>query len=187
MQGGIPRPARSGRSEVDPASDLNAPVDSERWAGHRREHEIHREAHAAELASLRTYFAAMMAESDRRLGVERNMLVTSVQERANEMERRLAALNELRNEVLADRSLFVTRVAFDPIAKRQETFLTRDYYDDQAKSFADKLDVNVAAIAELRREISNQRSRSAAYAAALGVAVVLMTAVVMVVQFASTS
>lgn len=165
--------------------DLSDPVDVERWFGHRREHEIRHEAYAAEVAAVRAHFDAMLSEWDRRLAAERQMLVTGVQERAVEMERRLTALNELRNEVLADRALFVTRAAFDPIAARQETFLRRDYYDDQSKSFADKLDVNVAAIAELRREISNQRSRAAAYAAALGIAVLVMTAVVMVVQFAS--
>jgi hypothetical protein len=86
--------------------------------------------------------------------------------------------------VLADRSQFVSRAAFEPVAARLETFMGRDYYDEQARSFTEKIDLNVAAIADLRREISNQRSRSAAYAAAVGIAVLVMTALVMVVQFA---
>jgi hypothetical protein len=162
------------------------PVDAERWAGHQREHAIRHEAYAAEMACAREYFEAVLAERDRRLAVEREMLATGVNQRAAEMERRLIGLNELRNEVLADRAQFVTRAAFEPVAARQESFLGRDYYLEQAKSLADKLDVNVAAIAELRREISNQRSRAAGYAAAVGIAVVVMTAVILLVQFTRT-
>jgi hypothetical protein len=166
--------------------DVGDPVDAQRWAGHQREHVIRHEAYIAEVASVQAYFEAVLVERDRRLEVEREMLATSVHQRAAEVERRLVGLNELRNEVLADRAQFVTRAAFEPVAARQESFLGRDYYLEQAKSLADKLDVNVAAIAELRREISNQRSRAAAYAAAVGIAVVVMTAVILLVQFTRT-
>jgi hypothetical protein len=48
-----------------------------------------------------------------------------------------------------------------------------------------KVSDNLAATAQLRTELSNQRSRAAAYAAAVGIAVVVVTTIMLVIKFAT--
>lgn len=132
--------------------------------------------------TLREYLESRINAIEQRLTSERTLLVHANDARTVELERRLNALNELRNEVLSDRALFVTRDAFEVVASRMATFLLREQYDEQQKGLVDKVDLNVGAIAEVRREISNVRSRNAGYAAALGLALTIITAVMTIIQ-----
>lgn len=132
---------------------------------------------------LREFLELRINELEKQVRSERALLVGAQAARDAELERRLTALNDLRNEVLSDRSLFVTRDAFEVVANRMGSFLLREYYEDQHRSLGDKVDLNIGAIAELRREISNVRSRNAAYAAALGAAFSIMTIVMVIIQF----
>ena len=125
----------------------------------------------------REHVLALIAEMDRRLTGEREQLMVALATRSQDMERRLAALNELRNEVLADRALFVTRDAFSIVAERVQAAVTREYYDEQHASLEAKVDINTAAVAAIR-------SRSAAYTAGIALAVTVLTAVTIVVSLA---
>lgn len=128
-----------------------------------------------EFITVREYVDLRLNELEKRLVGERALLVASNDDRRTEMERRLTALNELRNEVLADRALFVTRDAFGIVADRAGASVLREYFDEQHRSLADKVALNTAAVA-------NIRSRSAAYAAALGLAVTVLTAIILIIQ-----
>lgn len=100
--------------------------------------------------TLREFFELKLDELEKRLVAERSLLVIANNDRREEMERRLNALNELRNEVLADRSLFVTRDAFAIVAERVAGSVLREYYDGQHKTLTDKIDLNTAAIANIQ-------------------------------------
>lgn len=110
---------------------------------------------------------------------ERALLVAANHERQVELERRLTALNELRNEVLQDRTLFVTKDAFDIVAQKVNDSIARDYYDSQHEALQAIVSANTLSVA-------NIRSRGAGYTAAIAIAVVVLTAVIMIVQFAGT-
>lgn len=129
--------------------------------------------------AMREYFELRISEVDRRIVNERALLVVANHDRQAELERRLTALNELRNEVLQDRTLFVTKDAFDIVAQKVSDSITRDYYETQHQSLEKLVSINALAIA-------NMRSRSAAYTAAIGIAVIVLTAVILIVQFAGT-
>lgn len=133
--------------------------------------------------SLREFLEWRVDQLEKQFRNEGALVLAAQAARDIELERRLTALNDLRNEVLSDRSQFVTRDAFEVVANQLGTFLLREYYEDQHRSLADKVDLNIGAIAELRREISNVRSRNAAYAAALGAAFSIMTIVMVIIQF----
>lgn len=144
--------------------------------------------------TLREYIDLRFSELEQRNAAIRTLLIEATQDREREIERRLLSLNELRSEVLADRALFVTRVAFDAVATRIETFLDRRYYEEQHKALIEKLDMtaaaltgkldsHIAALADLRTEISSVRSRNAGMVAALGVALTVVTIVMIVVTF----
>lgn len=130
-----------------------------------------------ESITLREYVDLRLAELEKRLTGERALLVAANNDRRVELERRLDALNELRNEVLQDRTLFVTKDAFELVATRAGNSVLREYYDEQHRALTDKVALNTAAVA-------NIRSRSAAYAAALGLAVTVLTAIMIIVQYA---
>jgi hypothetical protein len=125
----------------------------------------------------REHLLALIGAMDRRLAAERDALTVALQTRAQDMERRLAALNELRNEVLADRALFVTRDAFTIVAERVQAAVTREYYDEQHASLEAKVDINTATIAAIR-------SRSAAYTAGITFAFLVLAGVIAAVSLA---
>ncbi len=135
------------------------------------------------ILGLREYLELLLREAERRADIQRALLLRSLEERDSQLERRLNTLNELRSEVLTDRALFTPKVAFDTVASRLEHFLTREYYEEQHKGLSEKVDVNVAALAELRREISNLRSRNAGYAAALALAITVFSVILVILQF----
>jgi len=123
----------------------------------------------------RAYLDLRLTELEKRLTGERALLVVANADRQAEMERRLTGLNELRNEVLADRSLFVTKDAFELVSTRAGSSVLREYYDEQHQNLAERVGANAQAIASMR-------SRSAAYTAAMGMALTLLTAVVIIIQ-----
>ncbi len=127
--------------------------------------------------TLREYFDLRMNELEKRLVGERALLVAANADRSAELERRLTLLNELRNEVLADRALFVTRDTFQIVAERLNATLTREYYEQQHEVLNKEVTANTATIATIR-------TRSAAFAAAIAICVTVLTAVILVIQIA---
>lgn len=157
-------------------------------ARHRPDAGHLRELFDMQMAAMREHFELRLVELEKRIGGERALLVAANVERQQEMERRLAALNELRGEVLADRALFVTRDAFEIVAGRIPTFLVREYYDEQHHALAEKVETATASLADKvdlnTTAISNIRSRAAAYAAGMGLAITVLTAIVIIIQLA---
>lgn len=127
------------------------------------------------LEALYQYLELRISELEKRLLGERELLVASTAARAGELERRLATLNDLRNEVMADRALFVTRDTFQLVLDRLSTIVVREYYDEQHRALAEKVDISTAAIATMR-------ARSAAYAAAVALSLTILTAIVLIIQ-----
>lgn len=127
---------------------------------------------------IRRYFDLRISEIEKRMMGERAILVSANADRQAELERRLTALNELRTEVLQDRSLFVTKDAFDIVFTKVNAAIPREYYESQHDTLQKVVNTNTTAIA-------NMRSRSAAYTAAIGIAVIVLTAIILIVQFAS--
>ncbi len=129
------------------------------------------------VADLRTHFELRLAELEKRMSGERALLIAANNDRQSEMERRLTALNALRSEVLQDRLLYVTKDAFEIVLNRTSASLPREYYETQHEAVERRIAENAAAIATIR-------SRNAAYTAAIGLAVMALTAIILIVQFA---
>lgn len=118
-----------------------------------------------------------------RLYSERGILLEMTREREANMERRLNALNELRNEVLKDRNLFITKDTFEAKIDRLDSFLPRDYFDEQHAALKDRVDANADTLKTLQNEVGNLKTRFASYAAAFGASVLLITVLVAVLTF----
>jgi hypothetical protein len=130
-----------------------------------------------QLVAQRQWFELRITDMEKWHLEERLLLRAATEGRLDEMTRRLAMLNELRNEVLSDRALFVTRDAFEIVSARVAACVSREYYDEQHRSLTDKVNINTTALLSFR-------SRSAAYTAAIGLAVTVITAILIVIQFA---
>lgn len=133
--------------------------------------------------SYKEYVDLRLTEFEKRNDAIRALMSGAIHDREREMERRLAFLNELRGEVIADRQLFVPKVEFDSLAIRVNATLDRTYYEEQHKALGEKVDRNIADLATLRTEISNVRSRNAGLGTALGVALTLVTIIMIILSF----
>lgn len=111
------------------------------------------------LADQRTYFERLFSEHDKHHERDRLANTNAIKEAREGIEKRLGALNELREEVNEDRALLVPRAIFDA---RMET--------------QDK------AIDAIARALNEQRGRQAAFALLLTISVAVIGAAALLVQ-----
>lgn len=122
--------------------------------------------------SLREYVDVRLAELERRLTGERQLLVAANEDRRTEMERRLNTLNELRAEVVSDRGLLVRREFLDATLESMEKAL-------EARRVSDK--AALERLAEDIRSIQKADANLQGRLWALGVGLTIVVVVVNVV------
>jgi chromosome segregation ATPase len=110
------------------------------------------------LADQRSYFERLLAEHEAHHNRDREANERALDEARVRMEQRLGALNELRQEVTEDRGQLVQRSTFE--ARMEAADKDRGVIRDD--------------LASMRTEVSNMRGRQAAYAAMVGVAIILV-------------
>ena len=106
----------------------------------------------------RRYFEQRFTEHEAHHDRDRDAGNRAIQEARERVEQRLEALNELRTEVVSDRTQFVKSEVFDARLHQAET--------DRARLQED--------LGKIREELARQKGRSAAYAAVLAVALVIV-------------
>lgn len=116
---------------------------------------------------LREHIVALLAELDRRHEVRLRSIEDSVAKSERLVEDRFHAVNEFRK-------------AYTDLIGGQ---MPRPEFESRHCQLEVKVDETRKMIETLRQELSNQRSRSAGIAAALTIAVVVVTALVLVIRF----
>lgn len=114
------------------------------------------------MISIKKYVEKLFREHERVHTLERDSNLRALDAAQKNVDHRLEALNELRNEVLKDR----------------QQFLKNDTYAIEHRAVTDDIHRIDKELGLIREDLSRQKGRSAAFAIVLTVVLVIMSVVV---------